>query len=180
MILANLTVTGRARTKGSLKPVRTGAGSFYMKEQVAQSRPWRAKVARASREYQLAEFGALRRYEGAVEVRAVFFLPREESVSGGPFPSHDTLWPTAITIGDGDKLLRNVNDALIMPRKRSEAAVTSALILDDSQIVKQSGLKVWVGDGEEPRARILVIAAVTPELSLAEEARAWGVMGVAL
>lgn len=181
MILANLTVSGRARTKGSLDPVRRPNGSTYMRENNPESKPWRAKVARACREYQLAEFGALRRFEGAVEVRCVFFLPRTDSVNGGVVPSHDTEWPTAITTGDTDKLLRNVGDALLMPKKRSEAAVTSGLIMDDSQITSWFGLKIWcLPEYEAAQARILVVGATTPGSALAAEENTWREFGVKL
>lgn len=174
MILANLTISGRARTKGSLDSVRRPNGSTYMRENNPQSKPWRAKVARACREYQLAEFGALLRHEGPVEVRCVFFLPRTESVNGGVVPSHDTEWPIAITTGDTDKLLRNVGDALLMPRKKSEATVTSALILDDSQITSWFGLKIWcVPEYEAAQARVLVRTASTPAAALLAERVLW-------
>ena len=181
MILANLAVSGRARTKGSLDPVRRPDGGTYMRENNPQSKPWRAKVARACREYQLAEFGALRRFEGPVEVRCVFFLPRQDSVNGGPVPSSDTEWPVSITTGDTDKLLRNVGDALLMPKRKSDATVTSGLIMDDSQIVSWFGLKVWcLPEYEAAQARILVVAATTPESSLAAERDVWGSFGAKL
>ena len=181
MILANLTVTGRARTKGSLDPVRRSDGSTYMRENNPQSKPWRAKVARACREYQLAEFGALRRFEGPVEVRCVFFLPRTESVNGGLVLTSATEWPTSIVTGDTDKLLRNVGDALLMPQRKADAPVTSALIMDDSQIVSWFGLKIWcVPEYEAAQARILVRSADTPEITLADEIGRWRVLGVKL
>lgn len=181
MILANLTVTGRARTKGSLDPVRRSDGSTYMRENNPQSKPWRAKVARACREYQLAEFGALRRFEGPVEVRCVFFLPRTDSVNGGLVPTSATEWPTSIVTGDTDKLLRNVGDALLMPQRKADAPVTSALIMDDSQIVSWFGLKIWcVPEYEAAQARILVRSADTPEITLADEVGRWRVLGVKL
>lgn len=181
MILANLTVTGRARTKGSLDAVRRPDGSTYMRENNLQSKPWRAKVARACREYQLAEFGALRQFEGPVEVRCVFFLPRTESVNGGLVPTSATEWPTSIVTGDTDKLLRNVGDALLMPQRKADAPVTSGLIMDDSQIVSWFGLKIWcVPEYEAAQARILVRSADTPEITLADEIGRWRVLGVKL
>lgn len=174
MILANLTISGRARTKGSLDAVRRSNGSTYMKENNPESKPWRAKVARACREHQLAEFGSLRRYEGAVEVRCVFFLPRTESVNGGLAPSSRTTWPISIVTGDTDKLLRNVGDALLMPTKKADAPYTSALIEDDSQIVSWFGLKMWcLPPYEAAQARILVRAAPTPAAALLAERVLW-------
>lgn len=181
MILANLTVAGRARTKGSLDAVRRPDGGTYMRENNPQSKPWRAKVARVCREYQLAEFGALRRFEGPAEVRCVFFLPRRESVNGGLAPTSDTEWPTSIVTGDTDKLLRNVGDALLKPSKKSEIPYCSALLEDDSQIVSWFGLKIWcLPEYEAAQARILVVGATTPESSLAAERDVWGSFGVKL
>lgn len=181
MILANLTVSGRARTKGSLDFVRRPNGSSYVKENNPESKPWRAKVASASREYQLAEFGALRRFDGAVEVRCVFFLPRTESVNGGLVPTSATAWPTSIVTGDTDKLLRNVGDALLKPARKSDAPYTSALIEDDSQIVSWFGLKIWcLEEYEAAQARILVRGVDTPEGALLAERSAWAAAGAKL
>lgn len=181
MILANLAVSGRARTKGSLDAVRRPNGSMYMRENNPESKPWRAKVAKASREYQLADFGALRRFEGPVEVRCVFFLPRTASVNGGPVPTSATEWPTSIVTGDTDKLLRNVGDALLMPKRKADAVVTSALIMDDSQIVSWFGLKIWcMEEYEATQARILVVGATTPGSALAAEQDTWREFGVKL
>jgi hypothetical protein len=182
MILANLTVTGRARTKGSLDAVRRPNGSTYMRENNPQSKPWRAKVARACREYQLAEFEALLRFDGPVTVRCVFFLPRTESVNGGPVPTSSTLWPTSIVTGDTDKLLRNVGDALLKPSKKADAPYCSALIEDDSQIVSWFGLKIWcLPEYEAAQARILVLGQdTTPEVPLLAERDVWAAAGVKL
>jgi hypothetical protein len=138
-------------------------------------------VARAAREYQLAEFGTLLRSDKAVEVRCVFFLPRVESVNGGLVPSSDTPWPTSIVTGDTDKLLRNVGDALLTPTKKADAPYTSALIEDDSQIVSWFGLKIWcLPEYEAAQARILVQAAPTPERALLAEGNIWWALGVKL
>lgn len=145
MILADFRVNGRPRTKGSLKAycMKNAAHTMRIEEEVAESKSWRAKVARASREYQLSTYGALRQFDGPVQVRLVLWFPREQSVSGGPIPTHDTPWPTAITVGDVDKLARNVLDALSMPAKKAHAPLTSGLIRDDSQVAFLSVLKMW-------------------------------------
>ncbi len=174
MILANLTVNGRARTKGSLDMWRNPSGRVSVKENNPESKPWRAKVARACREYQLAEFGALRKFEGAAEVRCVFFLPRQESANGGLVPTSDTEWPVSIVTGDTDKLLRNVGDALLTPSRKADIPYTSALLADDSQIVSWFGLKVWcLPPYEAAQARILVRGAGTPAAALLAERVLW-------
>ena len=67
-------------------------------------------------------------FEGAVEVVASFIFDEEVGVGGEVWPSHRTPYPTAIDIGDLDKLLRNLLDALTQ----------SGLIKDDSQVAQIS------------------------------------------
>lgn len=168
MILADFRVNGRPRTKGSLKAycMKNAAHTMRIEEEVAESKSWRAKVARACREHQLAGNGALRRFEGPVEVRLVFWFPREQAVGGGPIPTHDTLWPTAITVGDSDKLARNVLDALSMPAKRAHAPLTSGLIKDDSQVVSLAVVKFWETEENPAGAWILVTDVTHPGTAL--------------
>lgn len=167
-IVAHFRAGGRPRTKGSLKVYCTKSRDhkIHLEEEVAESKKWRTVVARASRQHQLQDGGTFRRYAGPVEVRLVFFFPREESVAGGPIPTHATEWPTHITLGDADKLARNVLDALSAPTKRAQAPVTSALILDDSQVVQLSVAKFWVPAGREPGVQVLVLEVDTPEREL--------------
>jgi len=162
MILADFRVNGRPRTKGSLKTycMKDAKHTVRVQEEVAESKSWRMRVARASREYQLAEFGALRQFGGAVEVRIVMWFPREQAVNGGPIPSHDTPWPVAITIGDVDKLARNVLDALSLPTKRAHIPLTSGLIRDDSQVVSLAVLKFWETE-ENPAGMWILVTDVT-------------------
>ena len=158
-VLLAAKVTGRARTKGSLKPIctRDRKHTVYLSEQVQDSGAWRKLVARRLREAQLAQHGEFLRYAGPVEVRLVFFMPRTAAVAGGPIPTHDTEWPTAITVGDIDKLTRNVLDAMLTPKDKAEAVKCSALLADDSQVVLLSVGKFWVPEGEEPGVQILVL-----------------------
>lgn len=163
-ILAEFRAGGRPRTKGSLKVYCTkGPGhKIHLEEEVTESKDWRKVVARASREWQLERYGSFLRYPDPVEVRLVFHFPRDLEVRAGELtgniiPSHATLWPTHITLGDSDKLARNVLDALSMPAKRSQAPLCSALIEDDSQVVKLSVAKFWSGADREPGVDVLVM-----------------------
>lgn len=175
-VLANVWVGGRPRTKGSLKVycVQNRAHSIHLEEEVAESKSWRKSVARVLREQQIEQHGKLLGYAGPVEVRLVFFFPRTESVNGGPVPSHDTEWPTHITVGDADKLARNVLDALSAPKDRSAAkgALCSGLIMDDSQVVLLSVAKFWVTADREPGVQILVMDVENPTAEL-DAVNAW-------
>jgi Holliday junction resolvase RusA-like endonuclease len=171
MILIHTRAGGRPRTKGSLKVYcrKDRAHTIHLEEEVAESKKWRTVVARAVRQAQMETHGKLLQYTGAVEVRLVFFFPREESVNGGPIPTHSTEWPIHITLGDADKLARNVLDALSMPKKRAQAVVCSGLIQDDSQVVSLSVAKFWTDAGREPGVQILVMDVDSPEETLGVE-----------
>jgi Holliday junction resolvase RusA-like endonuclease len=93
--------------------------------------------------------GGLWDIQEAVEVRLVFFFQRQESVNGGPVPTHDTQWPTAITLGDADKLTRNVLDAL----------TDSRMIRDDSLVTHLMVAKMWVPEDMAPGVQVLVMPA---------------------
>lgn len=168
MTIAHFRAGGRPRTKGSLKVYcrKDRAHTIHLEEEVAESKKWRTVVARAARQHQVDSYGKLIRYPDPVDVRLVFFFPREEAVAGGPIPTHSTEWPTHITLGDADKLARNVLDALSMPKKRAQAPVCSGLILDDSQVVLLSVAKFWVPEGREPGVQVLVLPVDTPDREL--------------
>lgn len=166
-VLLAAKIGGRPRTKGSMKPMctRDAKHTVHLKEQVTDSPKWRRMVARGLREAQIEQHGRLLKHGGPVEVRLVFFMPREESVSGGPIPSHDTEWPIAITVGDIDKLTRNVLDAMLTPAagtSRGELPKYGALLADDSQVVLLSVGKFWVPEGCDPGVQILVLHVTDP------------------
>lgn len=158
-VLLAAKIAGRARTKGSLKTycMKDRRHTIRVEEQVAESGAWRRAVARGLREAQLEQHGRLLKYDGPVEVRLVFFLPREKSVNGGPIPTHDTEWPTAITVGDIDKLTRNVLDAMLTPAKRADFPKCSALLADDSQVVLLTVGKFWVPESAQSGVQVLVL-----------------------
>lgn len=159
-VLVQTKVGGRPRTKGSLRVTcrRNRAHDLRYEEDITESKPWRAKMARALREAQLAQHGKLLSWPGPVEVRLVFFFPREQSVAGGNWPTHDTVWPTAITLGDVDKLTRNALDAMLTPSKREGMELCSGLLADDSQVVLLTVGKFWVAEDFEPGVQILVMS----------------------
>lgn len=169
MILIRARVGGRPRTKGSLKVYcrRDRSHTIHLEEEVAESKRWRTVVARAVREAQLERHGKILQYAGPVQVRLVFSFPRKESAAGGgPIPTHSTEWPTHITLGDTDKLARNVLDALSMPKNRAQTPVCSGLILDDSQVVLLSVAKLWATEDREPGVWILVRDVDSPDALL--------------
>ena len=166
-VLLAAKIGGRPRTKGSMKPIctRDAKHTVHLSEQVAESPKWRRMVARGLREAQLEQHGRLLRHEGPVEVRLVFFMPRQQATGGGPVRSHDTEWPTAITVGDIDKLTRNVLDAMLTPKRdtpRGELPKYGALLADDSQVVLLSVGKFWVPEGEAAGVQVLVLHVTDP------------------
>lgn len=125
-------VPGRARTKGSLKPVhiRSGAGKcrVSLTESGGESEAWKKimiSVIRGSAECS--------RYDGPVRVDATFLFVPETQADGEGILDGSRPWPTQNRYGDEDKLRRNVLDALTQ----------SGLIKDDALVVGGSTLKRW-------------------------------------
>jgi Holliday junction resolvase RusA-like endonuclease len=146
-------VPGRARTKGSLEPKVTrakgGVTVVNMVESVKLSGPWKLKIIDTiCREHGwnkprvIRQRGRQARYEfdheplfpGPVEVRFEVRFDREHR------EELEALWPILISYGDGDKLERNVWDALTQ----------SGLIVDDRMVVAWAGRKRFVRENEMP------------------------------
>lgn len=160
MIEHSIFVAGRPRTKGSLKPVHVKLGrgrcQVSLREDSAESTAWLRTMVAGIREqcgitvtrvgdgWQRTDGG--QPWTGAVNVTAAFLFEREPS-----WPSHQTEYPTSRDIGDVDKLLRNLNDALTYSR----------LIEDDSLITGCTGRKYWVDDWSGEPAVAGVQARVT-------------------
>lgn len=111
-LLAVFHVSGRPRTKGSLKPIVDWARrKVRLIEDHPHSKPWRIKMVRAIRQahphLSLADHVP---YAGAVEVRATFLFERK-----GPTAlrlAYPMVNGGANANGDLDKLERNLLDAL--------------------------------------------------------------------
>jgi Holliday junction resolvase RusA-like endonuclease len=152
-VLALFRVEGRARTKGSLRPIctRSRDHKVYLKEETKDSAHWRRVVALECQRQQKAAWGALVGHAGPVEVRLAVYWARDLSEARGVapgtvVPSHDTPYPTEVKMGDADKLARNVGDAL----------EDSGLIRDDAQITDWCIAKRWAPAGSAGWAEILV------------------------
>lgn len=159
-ILALFRVDGRARTKGSLRAYcrKDRRHTVHLEEETKDSSLWRRRVAHACQKNQLAAWGKLLGYAGPVEVRLAVYFPRtlsraKDAAEGAIIPSHDTPFPTAIDLGDTDKLQRNTGDAL----------EDSRLILDDSQITDWMASKRWAPDGVAPYVEVMVLEAERPD-----------------
>lgn len=146
-----LFVTGRARTKGSMRPEgRLASGGVRLVEQVAGSKAWRELVAETVLRYCGATPSpagpvlAWEPFTGPVMVGLTVWLPRPAGVSQ-PFP-------TRRTDGDLDKFARNVGDALQDTR----------VIVDDSQIVHWSAWKAWTPEGGVSGIQLDVVRAPVP------------------
>lgn len=151
-ILIQARAYGRPRTKGSLRGVctRNRSHTIHYSEEVEDSPRWRKIMARALREAQLAEYGRLLQHEGPVKVTLNFPFARPDGAIGQlPFPTH-------ITLGDLDKLTRNALDALSTPKKREQFESCSALLADDSQVVRLDVAKWWASEDIRPGVHIIV------------------------
>jgi hypothetical protein len=177
-VIARLFVAGRPRTKGHMQPThRRGVGGRPCSFGTAKDRPltvaWMKRLnGELQRQlgYRLQRDGAgmpIYRSDGgqpyveAVEIHAFFRFDRvqseaEEAAEGEVWPSHDTPWPTAMSIGDEDTLRRGVLDAL----------VKAGVIKDDSLSVGGWNYKRWCEPGEEPGVLIVVQEAPHPSYVL--------------
>lgn len=140
-----LFVSGRPRTKGSMKPVivrpAPGKVAVRLTESGEYSIAWKKTMIKAIKREAVCE-----RYFGVVEISCFF---RFEKLC----LSDETLdWPTRVSgefaHGDEDKLRRNVLDA----------CTQSGLILDDSLSIGGQTCKRWCDPGEAPG----VLLAVRP------------------
>lgn len=136
-VLAAVAVSGRPRTKGSLKPIHQRLGGGRCKVSLTESgqyaKPWKEAMIKA-----IQAAVPCKQHEGPVMVNLEFlFLPEH---------GEDVLLdlPIGREYGDIDKLERNVLDALTQ----------SGLIKDDSQVVQLRSFKVFCH--ENPGVMILV------------------------
>jgi hypothetical protein len=163
-VIARLFVAGRPRTKGSLKPIHIRGGKgrpcrVSLTEDHEQATVWKKTMIAA-----IAPLARVPRrpqwdwpYAAPVEVHAFYRFEREQSqtmaarAAAGdvPVPSHDTDWPTAMDIGDEDKLRRNLLDALVQSR----------LLADDRLVVGGMNYKRWCLPSEQPGVAFVVVAA---------------------
>lgn len=140
-------VAGRARTKGSLRPVHNlGTGQVRLIEEVRESGPWRRAISNAVvREIATPDAGKGRYrlregfpWDGPVAVSVICELPRENGDTADE--------PIDIRYGDSDKLLRNVLDAL----------TDAKLYADDRQVIRVALEKRFVSElHPEPGMRIV-------------------------
>jgi Holliday junction resolvase RusA-like endonuclease len=134
-------VDGTPRPKGSLKVVSARGRKPVLQEQSTDSSAWRDTVAwTARRELNLPAPGYPTQLP--VELACTFAFERSASCTDEE--------PTSGGIGDLDKLLRNVGDAL----------TDAKVIADDRQIVAMKASKVWTADGQKPGALIIVREAL--------------------
>lgn len=141
-MLLSMFVPGRPRSKGSLKHwcMKDRAHTVRVEEQVADSAKWKRTVAAHVQREALKRYGRHLQYAGPVELRAVFYFDRERE------DRPEEAYPVAMSIGDLDKLLRNVGDAL----------TSSGLIKDDQYIVSVVTRKYWATTYKPAGARIEV------------------------
>jgi Holliday junction resolvase RusA-like endonuclease len=150
--MVRIEVTGRPRTKGSLKPshVKIGPGRCRvgLTEDGEFSKPWKEHMMRA-----IIASCRVERFEGAVIVETFFRFERlaSEERAGEPWPVKP---PGPTAQGDWDKLTRNVGDALTQ----------SGLIKDDCLVIGGPSYKRFVLPGEPAGVLIKVRPAVAADL----------------
>lgn len=147
--LAQVWVPGRPRTKGSLRATctRDARHTIRYQQETKDSKAWQRHVATAVQTDMITRHGGILLLERAVTVQAVYFFRREdEDMSWEPYP-------TAITVGDLDKLERNVGDALTQ----------SLLVADDKFIVQTTQMKFW---GNTAGVQLHVLLADDPAEAL--------------
>lgn len=132
-------VPGAAKPKGSLRPITMPGGRVRLVEEVTGSAPWRATLVNAivpliSERTPDGRYALRRGYPhaGPVRVELEFHMPG----SPGTY-----AFPIARYVGDCDKLIRNVLDALSLPAKSGQAG--SGVYVDDSQVVDVQASKRW-------------------------------------
>ncbi len=152
-------VGGRPRTKGSMKAYcsRGRDHKLVWKEQVTDSRAWRMKVAANVQGMARSLYGQDLKLDVPLELRAVYwFRPEDEDLPDG-------ARPTAMTVGDLDKLDRNILDAL----------TSSGVIKDDRFIVRIMSEKRWARNGGPGGVQLLLMPAPVEDLMAAEGAVYW-------
>jgi Holliday junction resolvase RusA-like endonuclease len=140
-------VFGRARTKGSLKPVHAKAGPGRCRVGLTEdgefSKPWKEHMMR-----EIVGVCRVERFPDAVRVDCEFTFERLASEE-----RRGDLWPIQppgpTAQGDLDKLVRNVYDALTQ----------SGLIKDDCLVIGGHALKRFAQPGEAAGVRIVVSPA---------------------
>lgn len=138
---------GRPRSKGSLKAycLKNRAHTVRVEEQVTDSPLWRLRMAKTFQMDMIERHGKLLNHGGAVQVSLEFRFERERSVTGAVLPSHDTVYPIDMGLGDSDKLIRNALDAL----------TDAHVIEDDRLVVDIAHTKRW---GDRAGVRCIVWA----------------------
>lgn len=124
------TAEGTPRAQGSKTQGMTKDGRPYMRESNARLlTPWRKAVRAAAKQ----AMGGSEPRTGPVVCVISFYLLRPKS-----HPVLSQTWPTAKNVGDVDKMLRAVLDAM-----------TGVVFVDDSQVVQETSRKLWA-DRDHP------------------------------
>lgn len=150
-LLLEFWVPGFARPKGSLNGTsRIGSTKVRMVEQVDPEGVWRKRCLKFARAAATAQGVAVPFTDAPAGMSVLFLFERPDN------PMFDM--PATTSVGDVDKLARNMFDALT-PRK---AHISSRVLHDDSRFVNLLAHKDWVAPGEEPGAFVQIFTATKP------------------
>lgn len=147
--MLTFTVPGEPVPQGSLRSV--GRGRFISDN--PKLKGWRTKVNQV---FNFTHRG--KTIEGAVELRAVFVMPRPKSHYGtgrnaGRIREACLDLPHTVK-PDGDKLLRAIQDALSTTKEQV------GVYPDDAYVVRTATDKRYTRPGEEPHAQITLLPAL--------------------
>jgi Holliday junction resolvase RusA-like endonuclease len=142
-------IPGHPVPKGSMAPIINKQGRFCgMREDNPDSKPWRQAMVSHLRRAGLA--GQL--LTDPVAVTLTFHVQQKTTErTGAVWKSHDVPHPQAHDIGDLDKHIRNVLDALQPAKDSKEGA---AVIKDDSQVVELVAGKTWAAESINGAPRV--------------------------
>lgn len=139
-MIARFTVYGISQPQGSKSAYIRGGRAVIVEGKGKEAREkfagWRASIATAARDWQIAQ-GGVALMNGPLSVAVTFYMPRPASLA------KRFLYPTKKP--DTDKLFRLLADAL-----------TGVLIADDSMIISISAHKRFATGDRPPRAEIVV------------------------
>jgi Holliday junction resolvase RusA-like endonuclease len=142
-----LIVHGTPSPKGSLAyKGHTKKGVPVLQEQVRRSPQWRQRVVNNLVEYAQSHTLPTPKRDVPIGLEVTFTFPRPTS-HYGTGRNHNTLkpsapaYPTGHNLGDTDKLLRNILDAM----------QDAGIVADDAQVVEVTGRKTYP-DSNDPDA----------------------------
>lgn len=151
-VLLEFFVPGFARPKGSLNATsRIGSTKVRMVEQVDPEGIWRKRCLKYAHAAAKSQGVQLPLTDQPTALAVLFLFDRPDNPK---FPN----FPATTSVGDVDKLARNIFDALT-PTK---SPLSNRVLIDDSRFVNLLAHKDWAAPTEEPGAFVQILTATKP------------------